>query len=71
MIVYKLTYHADNTDRDIIEYSTSIKPLREQIEEWEMNELNCDNDIIEKIEFDNLSELCDILNKRERERNDI
>lgn len=71
MIIYKLTYHADNTDGDIIEYSTSIKPLREKIEEWEMNGLNCDNDIIEKIEFDNLSELCDILNKREQESNVI
>lgn len=67
MIIYKLTYYADNTDRKTIEYSTSVKALRQKIEEWKMNGLNTDNDIIEKVEFNDLSELCEILNKRELE----
>jgi hypothetical protein len=67
MIIYKLTYYADNTDRKTIEYSTSVKALRQKIEEWEMNGLNTDNDIIEKIEFHQLSELCEILNKDDEE----
>jgi len=63
VVIYKLTYYADSTDRKTIEYSTSVKALRQKIEEWEMNGLNTNYDVIETIKFNQLSELCDILNK--------
>ncbi len=66
MIIYKLTYYSN--DDATIEYSTSIKELRQKIKEWESQGLNNDYDVIETIKFNRLSELCKILNKRELER---